>query len=78
MAYINKKFVHGRTIEVNSNDLNDVNRAISMLRHMSAPIIKELKTKRYFEKPCQKRRRKEKESLRKTAKRQRILEQLNQ
>ena len=66
----NKK---GNTIIVINNDIN---RAISKLRHISAPLIKELKDKRYFEKPCAKRRRKKKESIANMRKAQRLLKDL--
>ena len=52
---------------------NDVNKAISKLRHISAPLIKELKDKRFYEKPCDKRRRKKKESIANMRKFQRLL-----
>lgn len=61
MAY-NKRGIKSRTIIV---DNNDVNRAISVLKHITAPLMKELKEKRYYEKPSDKRRRKSKESRRK-------------
>lgn len=66
----NKK---GNTIIVINNDIN---RAISKLRHISAPLIKELKDKRYFEKPCAKRRRKKKEGIANMRKRQRMLKEM--
>ncbi len=53
---------------------NDINRALSMLRHISAPIIKEAKENRYYEKPSDKKRRKRKESIRKQRKRMRMQE----
>lgn len=53
---------------------NDINRALSMLRHISAPIIKEYKENRYYEKPSEKKRRKLKESIRKQRKRMRMQE----
>jgi len=61
-VYKNKKKTLGTTVYVIDNDIN---RAISMVRHICAPIIKEYKEKRYFEKPSDKRRRKAKESIRK-------------
>lgn len=73
MAYNNtkrKKF--SSTIIVEDNN---VNRAISALKHLVAPMLKELKQKRYFEKPSEKKRRKRKESDRKMRKRIRLLEQ---
>lgn len=73
MAYNNnkrKKFC--RTIIVEDNNIN---RAISTLKHMVAPILKELKQRKYFEKPAEKRRRKAKESARKVRKRMRMLEE---
>ena len=73
MAYYNKKRKQlGRTIIVEDNNIN---RAISALKHISAPIIKELKQKRYFEKPAEKRRRKAKESARKLRKKLRLMEE---
>lgn len=64
MAY-NRRNVMGRTVIV---DNGDVNRAISIMKHIVAPIMKELREKRYFEKPSDKRRRKAKESKRKVMK----------
>ena len=73
MAYYNKKRKQlGRTIIVEDNNIN---RAISALKHISAPIIKELKQQRYFEKPDEKRRRKAKESARKLRKKLRLMEE---
>lgn len=42
---------------------NDVNRALNQLRHMTAPLMKELKMKRFFEPNTAKRRRKLKEAI---------------
>ena len=73
MAYFNKKRLskgQSRTIIVVDNNIN---KAISQLKHAVAPILKELKDKRYFEKPAEKRRRKQKEALRNMRKRQRLL-----
>lgn len=42
---------------------NDVNKAINQLKHLSAPLLKELKMKRYFEPNTAKRRRKMKEAI---------------
>lgn len=42
---------------------NDVNKAINQLKHLSAPLLKELKMKRYFESNTAKRRRKMKEAI---------------
>lgn len=74
MAYFNKKRMtsgKSRTIVVVDNNIN---KAISQLKHAVAPILKELKDKRYFEKPCEKRRRKKKEAIRNMRKRQRLLD----
>lgn len=73
MAYFNKKRLskgQSRTITVVDNNIN---KAISQLKHAVAPILKELKDKRYFEKPAEKRRRKKKETLRNMRKRQRLM-----
>lgn len=64
MAY-NKRGLKSRTITVYNNDIN---RAISALRHITAPLMKELREKRYYEKPSDKKRRKAKESKRKVLK----------
>lgn len=73
MTYYNKKpRKMGRTIIVEDNN---VNKAISTLKHVMAPILKELKEKRYYEKPSEKRRRKAKESARKLRKKLRLLEE---
>lgn len=61
MAY-NKRGLRSRTITVYNNDIN---RAISALKHITAPLMKELREKRYYEKPSDKKRRKSKESRRK-------------
>jgi len=68
--YFKKKKQLGRTIIVEDNNIN---KAISALKHIAAPIIKELKAKRYYEKPAEKRRRKQKESARKLRKKLRLL-----
>ena len=73
MAYFNKKRLskgQSRSIVVVDNNIN---KAISQLKHAVAPILKELKDKRYFEKPAEKRRRKKKEALRNMRKRQRLM-----
>ena len=73
MAWNNvKKKKFGRTIIVEDNN---VNRAISTLKHVVAPILKELKQRRYFEKPAEKRRRKAKESARKFRKKIRLMDE---
>ena len=64
MAY-NKRGLKSRTITVYNNDIN---RAISALRHITAPLMKELREKRYYKKPSDKKRRKAKESKRKVLK----------
>ena len=50
-------------IYVNGNDAESLNRALNRLRHESAPLMKELKMKRYFEPNTAKRRRKLKEAI---------------
>ena len=74
MAWYNNKrrLPKGRTIIVEDNN---VNKAISTLKHIMAPILKELKEKRYYEKPSEKRRRKQKEAYRKLQKK---LRQMNE
>lgn len=67
----NKKRVFGTTIIVKDNDIN---KAISMLRHISAPIIKEYKEKQAYEKPSERKRREKKESIRKFKKKLRMQE----
>jgi small subunit ribosomal protein S21 len=69
--YNNKKRVCGTTVYVIDNDIN---KAISLLRHVSAPIIKEAKENRYYEKPSDRKRRKRKESIRKARKKMRMQE----
>lgn len=72
MAYYNnKRKPMGRKIIVEDNN---VNRAISTLKHVMAPVLKELKQRKYYEKPSEKRRRKEKEAARKLRKRLRMME----
>ena len=68
MAYA-RRGVKGRTITVYNNDIN---RAISALKHMIAPMMKELREKQYYEKPSDKKRRKQKESRRKVARMNRL------
>jgi small subunit ribosomal protein S21 len=68
MAYA-RRGVKGRTITVYNNDIN---RAISALKHMIAPMMKELREKQYYEKPSDKKRRKQKESRRKVARANRL------
>lgn len=63
MVY-NKRGLKSRTITVYNNDIN---RAISALKHITAPLMKEIREKRYYEKPSDKKRRKAKESRRKVA-----------
>lgn len=67
----NKKKINGTTIIVKDNDIN---RAISMLRHISAPIIKEYKEKQAYEKPSERKRREKKESIRKFKRKLRLQE----
>ena len=67
----NKKRVFGTTIIVKDNDIN---KAISMLRHISAPIIKKYKEKQAYEKPSERKRREKKESIRKFKKKLRMQE----
>lgn len=70
MAYYNnRKRTSGTTVYVIDNDIN---KAISLLRHISAPIIKEYKEKCYYEKPSDKKRRKRKESIRKARRKLRM------
>ena len=57
-TYNPKRF--GTTIYVYDNDIN---KAINQLRHMTAPLMKELKMKRFFEPNTAKRRRKLKEAI---------------
>lgn len=54
---------------------NDVNKALSRLKHETAPLMKELKMKRYFETNTERRRRKMKEAVSKERQRQRKAEQ---
>ncbi len=74
MAYFNKKHYTGKGLTI-IVDNNNINKAISQLKHMVAPKIKELKDKRYFEKPSEKKRRKGKERIRNLRKAQRLMEQ---
>ena len=71
MAYYNKSRKFKRTIIVEDNN---VNRALSLLKHAMAPVLKELKQRKYYEKPSEKRRRKQKESARKLRKKLRMME----
>lgn len=71
MAWNNRKKRMGRTIIVEDNN---VNRAISALKHVMAPVLKELKQRKYYEKPSEKRRRKQKEAARKLRKKLRMME----
>jgi len=73
MAYFNKKKSANKSRTIIVVD-NNVNKAISQLKHAVAPILKELKEKRYFEKRSDKRRRKKKEAVRNMRKRQRLLD----
>jgi ribosomal protein S21 len=50
-------------IYVGGDDLESINRALNRLRHESAPLMKELKMKRYHEPNTAKRRRKLKEAI---------------
>lgn len=42
---------------------NDINKALNRLRHETAPLLKELKMKRFFESNSEKKRRKMKEAV---------------
>jgi ribosomal protein S21 len=53
---------------------NDVNKAISRLHHESAPLLKELKMKRFFVTNSEKRRRRLKEAISRERIRQRKAE----
>lgn len=53
---------------------NDINKAINQLKHMSAPLMKELKMKRFFEPNTAKRRRKLKEAISRARAKMRKLE----
>ena len=53
---------------------NDVNKALNRLRHETAPLLKELKMKRFFESNTEKRRRKLKEAIAKERMRKRKFE----
>ena len=72
MAYYNKRKQSGKSTRIIVVDGN-LNKAISQLKHAVAPILKELKEKRFYEKPSEKRRRKAKEGLRNMRKKQRLL-----
>ena len=50
-------------IYVGGTDTESLNRALNRLRHETAPLMKELKMKRYFETNTAKRRRKLKEAI---------------
>lgn len=53
---------------------NDINKALNRLRHESAPILKELKMKRFFESNSEKKRRRKKEAIARERMRQRKAE----
>lgn len=72
MAYFNKKKMGGKSTTIIVVD-NNLNKAISQMKHAIAPILKELKERRAYEKPSEKRRRKAKEGLRNMRKRQRLM-----
>lgn len=42
---------------------NDINKALNLLKHDTAQLLKELKNRRYFESNTEKRRRKRKEAI---------------
>lgn len=67
----------GTTIYVEGNDSNALAKALNRLRHETAPLMKELKMKRYFESNSEKRRRKMKEAVAKEKMRQRKFELFN-
>ena len=58
----------GRTIYVENNDIE---RALSRLKHETAQLMKEIKMKRFFESNTEKRRRKMKSAIIKEKQRQR-------
>ena len=65
------KHTSPRTVIVRDGDLN---KALRKLKHISEPIMKEYKAKRYYEKPSEANRRKKKEALAKIRKQQRLAE----
>ncbi len=64
----------GTIIYVEGNDTNAINKALNRLRHETAPLLKELKLKRFFESNSEKRRRKMKEAISRERMRQRKAE----
>jgi len=62
MKRYNPKY-NQNVIYVGGNDLESIERAIRRLRHETAPLMKELKMRRYFEPNTAKRRRKLKEAI---------------
>ena len=64
----------GTIIYVEGNDINAINKALNRLRHETAPLLKELKLKRFFESNSEKRRRKMKEAISRERMRQRKAE----
>lgn len=71
MAY-NRRNVSGLTVYVENND---VGRAISIFKHITASIVKEVKDRKFHEKKGDKLRRKRKDSLRRILKEQRLKSQ---
>lgn len=53
---------------------NDIGKALNRLRHETAPLLKELKMKRFFESNSEKKRRKRKEAIAREKMRQRKAE----
>lgn len=53
---------------------NDITKALNRLRHETAPLLKELKMKRFFESNSEKKRRKKKEAIAREKMRQRKAE----
>lgn len=53
---------------------NDIGKALNRLRHEIAPLLKELKMKRFFESNSEKKRRKRKEAIAREKMRQRKAE----
>ena len=76
MVYFNKKKYSKGQSRTSIVVDNNINKAISQLKHAVAPILKELKDKRYYEKPSEKRRRKKKEAVRNLRKKQRLMADL--
>jgi len=72
MVFYNKKKAGGKSTTIIVVD-NNVEKAISKLKHAIAPIMKELKERRAYEKPSEKKRRKKKEGIRNSRKRQRLM-----